>query len=247
MTTPAGTRARSRIIDRSQAVAASPSSPSRRYATGARAARRASHLTRPTRDYRPVPPTPALRCSTDMKLDASWYADKEWRGFVLHDARRDLEDRRVFVTWVAGISHFPAAVDRPDFAPGNEVVLRSEPDNPFDPNAIGVWNASGTVQVGYLPAVIAHDLPRLSEERHGLMVGEMVQGTDRICLWVVVAREPVTLRVVSKVGELPTRSVETWVRHAKSELHDSEEWKALRFVDPLEQMRRMAAVLKQSA
>jgi hypothetical protein len=54
--------------------------------------------------------------------------------FVLHDARRDLEDRRVFVTWVAGISHYPAEVELPDFAPGSEVVLRSEPDNPFDPN-----------------------------------------------------------------------------------------------------------------
>ena len=94
-----------------------------------------------------------------MKLDASWYADKEWRGFVLPDAPRDLEDRHVFVTWVAGISHHPTAVDLPDFAPGSEVVLRPEPDNPFDPNAISVWNASGSVQVGYLPAVIVRDLP----------------------------------------------------------------------------------------
>jgi hypothetical protein len=68
---------------------------------------------------------------------------------VLHDARHDLEDRHVFVTWVAGISHCPAAVDLPDFAPGSDLVLRPEPDNPFDPNAIGVWNASGAVQVGH--------------------------------------------------------------------------------------------------
>ena len=65
-----------------------------------------------------------------MKLDASWYADKEWRGFVLRDAPRDLEDRHVFVTWVAGISHHPTAVDLPDFAPGSEVVLRHEPEDP---------------------------------------------------------------------------------------------------------------------
>jgi hypothetical protein len=25
---------------------------------------------------------------------------------------------------------------------------------------VGVWNACGTVQVGHLPAVIVHDLPR---------------------------------------------------------------------------------------
>ena len=117
-----------------------------------------------------------------MKLDASWYADKEWRGFVLRDAPRDLEDRHVFVTWVAGISHHPTAVDLPDFAPGSEVVLRPEPDNPFDPNAISVWNASGSVQVGYLPAVIVRDLPSVPEGRHGPMVGEMVHGTDRVRL-----------------------------------------------------------------
>jgi hypothetical protein len=182
-----------------------------------------------------------------MKLDASWYADKEWRGFVLHGARHDLEDRHVFVTWVAGISHHPAAVDLPDFAPGSEVVLRPEPDNASDPNAVGVWNACGTVQVGYLPAVVVHDLPRIPGGRHGLMVGEMVHGSDRVGLWVVVARDPVVLRVITNAGDPPPTSVAAWVRHAKAALRWSEERKVLHSVDPLEQMRQMAASLKQSA
>jgi len=199
------------------------------------------------RGYRPVPPTLSLCCSNGMKLDACWYSDEEWRGYVLHDRRRDLLDRHVFVTSVAGISHYPAAVDLPDFAPGSDLILRPEPDNPFDPKAVGVWNASGTVQVGHLPAVIVHDLPRIPGERHGLMVGEMVHGTDRVGLWVVVAREPVVLRVVTKVGEPPPMSVDAWVRHAKDAVRHSEEWRTLRSVDPLEQMRQMAANLKQSA
>jgi HIRAN domain len=182
-----------------------------------------------------------------MKLDASWYADKEWRGYVLLDRRSDLLDRHVFVTWVAGISHYSAAADLPDFGPGNEVVLRAEPENPFDENAVGVWNGTGTVQVGYLPAVIVHDLPRIPGERHGLMVGEMVQGTDRVGLWAVVAREPVVLRVVTKVGDPPSTSVAAWVRQAKAALRWSEERKVKHSVDPLEQMRQMAASLKQSA
>jgi hypothetical protein len=182
-----------------------------------------------------------------MRLDASWYSDAEWRGFVLHDGHRNLLDRHVFVTLVAGISHYPDAADLPEFAPGSEIVLRPEPDNPFDPNAIAVWNASGSVQVGYLPAVVVCDLPPWLGQRHGLVVGEMVQGKDRVGLWVVVAREPVTLRVVTNVHAPPGRSVKTWVRHAKDGLYRSEERKALRSVDPLEQMRRMAANLKQSA
>jgi hypothetical protein len=182
-----------------------------------------------------------------MKLDACWYSDEEWRGYVPLDRRRDLLDRHAFVTWVAGITHYPAAVDLPDFAPGSEVVLRPEPDNQFDPSAVGVWNACGTVQVGHLPAVIVHDLPRIPGERHGLMVGEMVQGTDRVGLWAVVAREPVVLRVVTKVGDPPPTSVAAWVRHAKAALRWSEERKVQHSVDPLEQMRQMAASLKQSA
>jgi hypothetical protein len=98
-----------------------------------------------------------------------------------------------------------------------------------------------------MPRVIVHDLPRIPGERHGLMVGEMVHGTDRVGLWVVVAREPVVLRVVSKVGDPPPTSVAAWVRHAKAALRWSEERKALHSVDPLEQMRQMAASLKQSA
>ncbi len=76
-----------------------------------------------------------------MKLDAWWYSDEEWRGYVPLDRRRDLLDHHAFVTWVAGITHYPAAVDLPDFAPGSEVVLRPEPDNPFDPNAVGVYGS----------------------------------------------------------------------------------------------------------
>ena len=180
-----------------------------------------------------------------MKLDASWYADKEWRGFVLHDVRRDLEERHVIVTWIAGISHYPAAVDLPDFAPGSEVVLRPEPDNQFDPNAIGVWNASGVVKVGHLPAFIVRDLPSVPDERHGLMVGEMVHGTDRVGLWVVVAREPVVLRVVTNVNDAPSPSVAAWVRHAKAALRRFEERKALHSVDPIAQMQRMAVNLSK--
>lgn len=180
-----------------------------------------------------------------MKLDASWYSDKEWRGFVLHDTRRDLLERHVFVTWVAGMSYYPAAADLPDFAPGREVVLRPEPSNPFDPNAIGVWNASASVQVGHLPAVIARDLPRLQGERYGLMVGEMVHGTDRVGLWVVVAHESVALRVVTNVNDPPQPSVAVWVLHAKDGLRRSEERKALQSVDPIEQMRQMAMNLAE--
>ena len=150
-----------------------------------------------------------------MKLDASWYADKEWRGFVLHDAGHDLEDRHVFVTWVAGISHYPP---RSTSQTSHRVAISSSGRNRIT-RSIRTRSASGTpaarFKVGFLPAVIVRDLPSLPEERHGLMVGEMVHGTDRVGLWVVVAREPVVLRVVTNVNDPPPPSVAAWVRHAK--------------------------------
>jgi hypothetical protein len=82
-------------------------------------------------------------------------------------------------------------------------------------------------------------------DRH--LVGEMVYSTDRVGLWVVVAREPVVLRVVTNVNDPPLRFVAAWVRHAKDGLRRSKERKALRSVDSLEQMQEMAANLKKSA
>jgi hypothetical protein len=114
-----------------------------------------------------------------MELEASWYEDDEGRGYVLADPVSDLLEQHVFVTWVAGIFHYPDAVDHPDFAPGSEIVLRPDPDNAFDPNAIGVWNAAATLRVGHVPAVIIRYLPSWSGERRGLMIGEMVEGTKR--------------------------------------------------------------------
>ena len=77
-----------------------------------------------------------------MELDAWSFADEEWRGFVLVDSRDELLDRHVFVTLVAGESFYPDALGHADFAPGSPLVLRHEPDNPFDPNAIMAFDLS---------------------------------------------------------------------------------------------------------
>jgi len=179
-----------------------------------------------------------------MGLDAWSYADDEWRGYVLVDSVTDLLVRHVFVTWVAGL-HFPNAAEHPDFAPGRDLVLRPEPDNPFDPNAIGVWNADATIQAGHLPAVIVRDLSRLPGERHGLVVGEMFEGPEHLGLWVIVAREPITLNLIDE-QRAPPHHVKAWVRQAKEVRQRSAAWQELKSGDPLEQMRRMAEGLKDS-
>ncbi len=37
------------------------------------------------------------------------------------------------------------------FDPGLPLALVPEPENEFDPNAVGVWNAERTLQAGYIP------------------------------------------------------------------------------------------------
>ncbi len=77
------------------------------------------------------------------------------RGYRLRDAATGepvaWEDPRVRVLPVAGVSFRGDAVEDPSFDPGRRLVLVPEPDNPHDPNAVGVWNEERTLQAGYVP------------------------------------------------------------------------------------------------
>jgi hypothetical protein len=77
------------------------------------------------------------------------------RGYRLRDAATGepvaWEDPRVRVLSVAGVSFRGAAVEDPSFDPGRRLALVPEPDNPHDPNAVGVWNEERTLQAGYVP------------------------------------------------------------------------------------------------
>jgi hypothetical protein len=172
-----------------------------------------------------------------MELDAWSYAGEDWRGFVLVDSRDELLDRHVFVTWVAGESHYPDALGHADFAPGSPLVLRHEPDNPFDPNAIGIHSADETLKVGHVPAVIVRNLTPF--DRNGIVVGEMLEGSAPSELLIAVAREPLTLRVLDEHGKRP-HQVEQWLRREREARRRSEEQREFRAGDPMEQMRRMA-------
>ncbi len=174
-----------------------------------------------------------------MELQASWYSDGEWRGYVPHEQQSYLRDRHMFVTPVAGFGHYPDAVQRTDFDPGRVVLLRPEPENAYDSRAIGIWNADGSVRAGYVPALILRQLADSVRQARGLALGEMLEGDERRALWVLVARGPVKLILVEAGSEQPA-IVSGWVRQAKKAMRRSKDWGALKLVDPLEQMRTMA-------
>ena len=68
------------------------------------------------------------------------------------------EDPRVRVIPAAGVSYRPEALADPSFDPGARLALVPEPENEHDPNAVAIWNATRTLQVGYVPAAIAPEL-----------------------------------------------------------------------------------------
>ena len=56
------------------------------------------------------------------------------------------------------MSYRPEALPDPSFEPGRRLALVPEPDNEHDPNAVGIWNAERTLQVGYVPRDVAPEL-----------------------------------------------------------------------------------------
>jgi hypothetical protein len=83
-------------------------------------------------------------------------------GFFLRDAATGepvrWSDPRIRVVPVAGVSYRVESLDDPSFDPGQPLALVREPDNEHDPNAVGIWNAERTMQLGYVPRDVAPEL-----------------------------------------------------------------------------------------
>lgn len=59
---------------------------------------------------------------------------------------------------VVGEGHRLDALQSSAFAPGNPVLLKPEPTNEYDPNAIAVYDKGGQHHIGYIPR---EDCPRI--------------------------------------------------------------------------------------
>jgi hypothetical protein len=93
-----------------------------------------------------------------------WYPDdggEVWvAGYTPVDAsgrfmsREALAAEGLLVANVAGAVHRPAALESDDAAPGRALLLRAEPANAFDPNAVAVLTSEGQ-SLGYVPRDLA--------------------------------------------------------------------------------------------
>ena len=66
---------------------------------------------------------------------------------------------------VAGFGHWYGALVTNKLRPGKKLVLKSEPDNPYDPNAVSVW--CGSTKIGFVPRACNADLAKLLHFGHG--------------------------------------------------------------------------------
>ena len=90
------------------------------------------------------------------------WLERAERGYHLRDAASGepvrWEDPRIRVIAAAGVTFRLESLEDPSFDPGRRLELVPEPTNEHDPNAIGIWNADRTLQVGYVPAAVAPDV-----------------------------------------------------------------------------------------
>jgi hypothetical protein len=158
-----------------------------------------------------------------INVEVCWFEDDTWSGYVPAVRRDWMLGEGVLRTWVAGLSHHPGALTDLSFAPGSPLAICAEPDNPHDPLAVGVWNATRTVCGGYVPRHIADLMHSLSVDRCGVVLSEQTEEGVRANLGILVSREPITLQVVpssGKLADLVERVVRKWkARFAESHKH----------------------------
>ncbi|MGO9489336.1 MAG: HIRAN domain-containing protein [Solirubrobacteraceae bacterium] len=94
---------------------------------------------------------------------------------------------------VAGLQHYAQATRDPRLAPRSPVKLIAEPDNPHDPDAVGVWEGGGEFQAGHVPAELSAEVAarlRSGEQLGGLVLREIREASrsgPRVGLHILIA------------------------------------------------------------
>jgi hypothetical protein len=136
------------------------------------------------------------------KGDAIWgagYVPVDDAGEPLPESEHRTSNPRVHHCLVAGTHYNPSALADERFDPGARVTLRADPGNPSDPHAVGIWDASGAVQVGYVPATLSRSIAgplRRGTRMGGEVLRELRVGSaqgPRTALYVLIAPGPIEL------------------------------------------------------
>jgi len=121
-----------------------------------------------------------LRGNLGDSLFLAGHSPVELSGAPISESEHRTSNPRVFYCRVAGTHHRPNALADPRFSRGSEIVLKAEPV-PFDGFTIGIWDASGSVQAGYVPVGLSRSampLMRSGTSLGGQVLGELRLGSE---------------------------------------------------------------------
>lgn len=102
------------------------------------------------------------------------YAPIDEHGFFLPESEHRTTDPHALYCHVAGVSFRASALSDKRFAHSSPVKLIAEPDNPHDANAVGVWDAHGDIQLGYIPATLSAEVAQLMRDET-MLVGQVIR------------------------------------------------------------------------
>jgi hypothetical protein len=110
------------------------------------------------------------------------YTPVDEDGHFMRISEHHASDPRCIYCNVAGVSYRADALQDDRFKPREQIILRPEPANTYDPNAVAIWDNSDTVQAGYVPATISRQVAE--EFRHGnplggIILSEFRRGSDQ--------------------------------------------------------------------
>jgi hypothetical protein len=113
----------------------------------------------------------ATETDAGERLDGSGFQLRDGAGRALAWEDDALAAEGVAIFGVAGVSYRLEAAQDDGFAPGRPLSLVPDPENEFDPNAIGVWDEERRDQVGFVPADRAVELgERVAREQVAAVV-----------------------------------------------------------------------------
>jgi hypothetical protein len=138
------------------------------------------------------------------RLDGSGFQLREDDGRALAWNDDALAAEGVAIFGVAGVSYRLDAAQSDAFAPGRLLSLVPDPENEFDPNAIGVWDQERRDQVGFVPADRAAELgSRLAREQLAAVVlWEWRKEGKRCALRALMGPTPLVQRVQQSAARL---------------------------------------------
>ena len=98
---------------------------------------------------------------------------------------------------VVGEQHYLAALQNKAFAYGQSILVKPEPDNQYDPNAVAVYDADGKHQIGYLPKEDCKRLlNKMKKKRFAcISMWETWEGKKRVGLRLLLIEEETLPRI----------------------------------------------------